>query len=209
MPFDTWLALVATAFAISISPGAAVLASLSAGLAHGPRGLWVVPGLVLGVMTQILVVLAGLGALVLASATAFALVKWAGVAYLVWLGVQQWRAPGRALTPAGGEAAAPPARLALLRRGWLVNSLNPKGTVFLLAVVSQFIDPARPLVPQYGAIAATLALSESVVMAGYALAAARLAPWLASPVRMGWANRAFGALFVTAGVLLAGFKRGA
>jgi homoserine/homoserine lactone efflux protein len=209
MPFDAWLALVATAFAISISPGAAVLASLSAGLAHGVRGLWVVPGLVLGVMTQILVVLAGLGALVLASATAFALVKWAGVAYLVWLGVQQWRAPGRPLAPTAGEEPMLPTRMALLRRGWLVNSLNPKGTVFLLAVVSQFIDPARPLVPQYGAIAATLALSESVVMAGYALAAARLAPWLASPARMGWANRAFGALFVTAGVLLAGFKRGA
>ncbi|MEY2896258.1 MAG: hypothetical protein RL669_527, partial [Pseudomonadota bacterium] len=79
MPFDTWLALMATAFAISLSPGAAVLSSLGAGLAHGARGLWVVPGLVLGVMTQIVVVLVGLGALVMTSATAFALVKWAGV----------------------------------------------------------------------------------------------------------------------------------
>ena len=207
MPFDTWFALVATAFAISLSPGAAVLTSLGAGLAHGARGVWVVPGLVLGVMTQILVVLVGLGALVMASATAFALVKWAGVAYLVWLGVQQWRTPGRPLAPIGGEDVQP-GRLALLRRGWLVNSLNPKGTVFLLAVVAQFIDPARPAAAQMGVIAATLALSESVVMAGYALAAARLAPWLASPVRMGWVNRVFGALFVTAGALLAGFKRG-
>ncbi|MEY2896625.1 MAG: hypothetical protein RL669_894, partial [Pseudomonadota bacterium] len=169
---------------------------------------WVVPGLVLGVMTQIVVVLVGLGALVMTSATAFALVKWAGVVYLVWLGVQQWRAPGRPLAPIGAQEAQP-GRLALLRRGWLVNSLNPKGTVFLLAVVAQFIDPARPAAAQMGVIAATLALSESVVMAGYALAAARLAPWLASPARMGWANRVFGALFVTAGVLLAGFKRGA
>lgn len=209
MPLDTWLALVATAFAISVSPGAAVLTSLGAGLAHGTRGVWVVPGLVLGVMTQIAVVLVGLGALVMASATAFALVKWAGVAYLVWLGVQQWRTPGRPLAPAAGEDGARPARLALLRRGWLVNSLNPKGTVFLLAVVAQFIDPARPAPAQMGVIAATLALSESVVMAGYVLAAARLAPWLASPARMGWANRVFGALFVTAGVLLAGFKRSA
>jgi homoserine/homoserine lactone efflux protein len=208
MPLDTWLALMATAFAISLSPGAAVLSSLGAGLAHGARGLWVVPGLVLGVMTQIVVVLVGLGALVMTSATAFALVKWAGVVYLVWLGVQQWRTPGRPLTPIGAQEAQP-GRLALLRRGWLVNSLNPKGTVFLLAVVAQFIDPARPAAAQMGVIAATLALSESVVMAGYALAAARLAPWLASPARMGWANRVFGALFVTAGVLLAGFKRGA
>jgi homoserine/homoserine lactone efflux protein len=208
MPLDTWLALMATAFAISLSPGAAVLSSLGAGLAHGARGLWVVPGLVLGVMTQIVVVLVGLGALVVTSATAFALVKWAGVVYLVWLGVQQWRAPGRPLAPIGAQEAQP-GRLALLRRGWLVNSLNPKGTVFLLAVVAQFIDPARPAAAQMGVIAATLALSESVVMAGYALAAARLAPWLASPARMGWANRVFGALFVTAGVLLAGFKRGA
>jgi len=208
MPFDTWLALMATAFAISLSPGAAVLSSLGAGLAHGARGLWVVPGLVLGVMTQIVVVLVGLGALVMTSATAFALVKWAGVVYLVWLGVQQWRTPGRPLAPVGAQEAQP-GRLALLRRGWLVNSLNPKGTVFLLAVVAQFIDPTRPAAAQMGVIAATLALSESVVMAGYALAAARLAPWLASPARMGWANRVFGALFVTAGVLLAGFKRGA
>jgi homoserine/homoserine lactone efflux protein len=209
MDFTLWLTFLAAAWAISLSPGAAAVASMSAGLNHGfARGHTIVYGLVLGVFTQVAIVAAGVGALIAASATAFTVVKWAGAAYLVWLGIQQWRAPAMQLDAAATTApAVPPRRRALALRGWIINALNPKGTVFLLAVVPQFVDPARPLAAQYTAIGATLMCTELVVMCGYALLAARVLRVFSAPSYMKAMNRVFGGLFVAAGLLLAGFKR--
>lgn len=207
MELTTWLTFFAAAWAISLSPGAGAVAAMSAGLNHGfRRGYTMSFGLVAGIWTQILVVGIGLGALIAASSLAFTLVKWAGVAYLVWLGIRQWRAPALPLAATAGEAAGV-RRRELLVRGWIVNAVNPKGTVFLLAVVPQFLDPARSLLPQYGVIAATLAFTDLVVMAGYTALAARLLGLLRSPAQMRALNRGFGGLFVAAGALLALFKR--
>lgn len=208
MELSTWFAFFAAAWAISLSPGAGAVAAMSAGLNHGfRRGYTMTFGLVTGIWTQVLVVGIGLGALIAASSLAFAVVKWAGVAYLVWLGIRQWRAPVGPLATADGEAAAPVSRRTLFVRGWIVNALNPKGTVFLLAVVPQFLDPTQPLLPQYAVIALTLAFTDLIVMAGYTALAARVLRALKSPSHQRALNRAFGALFVAAGTLLAFFKR--
>jgi len=131
-----------------------------------------------------------------------------GVAYLVYLGVQQWRAPALPLAlAADGPNGALPSRLALLLRGWGVNALNPKGTVFLLAVLPQFIDATAPLLPQYLTIGATFGVVECIVMGGYVALAARLLGALRSPRQIRWLNRGFGSLFVAAGAALALFKR--
>ncbi len=207
MELSTWLAFFAAAWAISLSPGAGAVAAMSAGLNHGfRRGYTMTFGLVTGIWTQVLVVGVGLGALIAASSLAFTVVKWAGVAYLVWLGVKQWRAPAAPL--AAEDADAPTvSRRELFLRGWLVNAVNPKGTVFLLAVVPQFLDLARPLLAQYAVIALTLAFTDLVVMAGYTALAARVLRVLKSPAHLKAMNRSFGALFVAAGTLLAFFKR--
>jgi homoserine/homoserine lactone efflux protein len=209
MDLSTWLAFFAASWAISISPGAGAVAAMSAGLTHGfRRGYATTLGLVLGIWTQIVVVGIGLGALVATSATAFAVIKWAGVAYLVWLGIQQWRAPARPIAQASADATPKRAR-ELIVRGWIINALNPKGTVFLLAVVPQFLDLAQPLAPQYGVIALTLGFTDLVVMAGYTALAARLLRTLKSTAHVRALNRVFGSLFVVAGGLLALFKRSA
>ena len=209
MEFATWLAFFAASWAISISPGAGAVAAMSAGLSHGfRRGYLTTLGLVLGIWTQMLVVSVGLGALVTASGTAFLVVKWAGVAYLVWLGVQQWRAPARPLAN-GDEAATSRRPRDLITRGWIINALNPKGTVFLLAVVPQFLDLTQPLAPQYLVIGLTLGFTDLVVMAGYTALAARLLRTLKSTAHIRALNRVFGTLFVVAGGLLAMFKRSA
>ena len=105
MELSTWLAFFAASWAISISPGAGAVAAMSAGLNHGfKRGYITTLGLVLGIWTQIAVVGVGLGAVVAASSTAFLAVKWAGVAYLVWLGIQVWRAPPIGLDVSGHAA---------------------------------------------------------------------------------------------------------
>jgi len=209
MDLTTWLTFFAASWAISISPGAGAVAAMSAGLNHGfGRGYITTVGLVLGIWAQLLVVGVGLGALVAASATAFQVVKWGGVAYLVWLGVQQWRAPSRPLATTVEAGRATSAR-ALVLRGLMVNALNPKGTVFLLAVLPQFLDPDRPLALQYAVIALTLAFTDLVVMAGYTALAARVLATLRTETYVRALNRVFGSLFVAAGALLAAFRRGA
>ncbi len=142
MEWTTWLAFFAASWAISISPGAGAVAAMTAGLQHGfARGYCLTFGLVLGLWSQLLLVGAGLGALIVASSTAFAVVKWLGVAYLLWLGISQWRAPAIGLQ-AGTDGAAKRRDRSIVVRGWVLNTLNPKGTLFMLAVVPQFLEPS-------------------------------------------------------------------
>lgn len=207
MTLSTWLAFFAASWAISLSPGAGALAAMSAGLNHGfRRGYATTLGLVLGIWTQLVVVGIGLGALVATSSTAFQAIKWCGVAYLLWLGVQQWRAPAHPLAARQASTAQVSGRSMILR-GWMVNAVNPKGTVFLLAVVPQFLNPAQPLAPQYLVIGLTLSFTDLVVMAGYTALAARVLGALRSAAHMRALNRVFGSLFVLAGALLSVFKR--
>ncbi|MFN5699470.1 MAG: LysE family transporter [Betaproteobacteria bacterium] len=206
MTLATWFAFFAACWAISISPGAGALAAMTSGLNHGlRRGLITVPGLILGIWTQLLIVGVGLGAVVAASATAFEVVRWSGVAYLVFLGIQQWRTPPRDWTAATqtGYASA----RSLITRAWAVNAVNPKGTVFFLAVVPQFLNLQQPLLPQYILIGLTLSFTDLVVMTGYTALAARVLRALKSPAQQRMLNHLFGGLFVAAGVLLAVFQR--
>ncbi|MCV2350694.1 LysE family transporter [Paucibacter sp. Y2R2-4] len=207
MEFSTWLAFFAASWAISLSPGAGAIAAMSSGLNHGFRlGYFTTFGLILGILTQIVLVGAGLGALIATSSLGFAIVKWLGVAYLVYLGVQQWRAPATPMVAADDEPRVV-TRRQLVLRGWMINAVNPKGTVFLLAVVPQFLNLKADLTQQYLVIAATLGFTDLVVMAGYTVLAARVLSALRSSHHIKMMNRTFGALFVAAGALLATFKR--
>jgi homoserine/homoserine lactone efflux protein len=208
MAFDTWLAFFAASWAISISPGTGAVAAMTAGLQHGfARGYCLTFGLILGLWSQLVLVGAGLGALIVASSTAFALVKWLGVAYLLWLGVAQWRAPAVGAQAESGPAA-PVTRRSIVARGWALNTVNPKGTLFMLAVVPQFLDPSRALLAQYLAIAATLAFTDLVVNAGYTALASKALAALRSPRQVRWINRIFGGLFIALAAMLATVRRG-
>ncbi len=207
MELSTWLAFFAASWAISISPGPGAIASMSAGLNHGFKyGYVTIFGLVLGIWTQLLIVGVGLGALIAASSTAFTVVKWLGVGYLVWLGIAQWRAPARPMV-AVSDSGEKVTQRALILKAWLINIVNPKGTVFLLAVVPQFMNLTQPLLPQYLIIGATLAFTDLVVMTGYTALASRVLGALKEPSHIRAMNRIFGSLFVIAGSLLALFKR--
>jgi homoserine/homoserine lactone efflux protein len=95
----------------------------------------------------------------------------------------------------------------MVLRGWLINIANPKGTVFLLAVVPQFLVLQQPLPLQYLVIALSLGFTDAVVMAGYTALAARVLASLSSAAHIRLMNRVFGSLFVAAGAALALFKR--
>ncbi|MGE8043933.1 LysE family transporter [Pseudomonas monteilii] len=207
MSMETWLGFFVACWVISLSPGAGAIASMSSGLQHGFwRGYWNAIGLQLGLLLQIAVVAAGVGAILAASATAFQVIKWFGVGYLLFLAFRQWRALPADL---GDDTAVRPAvkPLGLVMRGLLINVSNPKALVFMLAVLPQFIDPHQPLVPQYLTIAATMVVVDLVVMAGYTGLASRVLRLLRTPRQQRRVNRTFAGLFVGAATLLASLRR--
>lgn len=206
MSLSTWLAFFAASWAISFSPGPGAISAMASGVKYGfRRGYWTTVGLLIGILIQFVVVAVGLGAVLAASEVAFGVVKWLGVAYLIYLGWRQIRTDAMPVAVEAGEPA--PFRIRdLIVRGCLINITNPKGTVFLLAVVPQFLNLSQPLTLQYVIIAATLCLTDLVAMGCYTTFAARVLSVLRSPRHIRWLNRTFGALFILAGTVLASFS---
>jgi homoserine/homoserine lactone efflux protein len=207
MSFANWLPYFLACWVISISPGAGAVASMASGLTLGfRRGYWTVLGLQLGLVLQIAIVAAGVGALIATSSLAFAFIKWFGVAYLLFLAYRQWRAP---VVDVDSTQAAPVSdrASALVLRGFLINASNPKATVFMLAVLPQFIQPQLPLLPQYVVITVTMVIVDMIVMAGYTGLAAKVLRLLRSPRQQRLMNRTFAGLFGTAALLLASIRR--
>lgn len=208
MTWQMWLAFLGAAIAIAVSPGAGAVQSMATGLSHGVRrGYWSIAGLEVGLMLQLTLVALGLGAAVANSILAFHIIKWIGVAYLVYLAVRQWRAAPVNLK-AQVSHVVPSGRAALLLRGFLVNATNPKGLVFFLAVLPQFVVPTAPLLPQYLAIGVTMTAVDIVVMGLYTGLSMRLVRWLNTPRQRTLLNRVFAGLFATAAVVLSLVRRG-
>lgn len=204
MSVSLWLGFLLAATLIAVSPGPGAAASMSAGLRYGfNSALRTIAGLQMALLTQLLIVVAGLGVLLQTSALAFNIVKLCGAAYLIWLGVQKWRAAPEAIDETRARAASN----ALFVEGLLVNLTNPKAIVFVAALIPQFVDPARPQWPQFLIIGLTMCGVDTIVMSGYALLASRLGRWLHDPKWLKAQNRFFGGVFVGAGALLASSGR--
>jgi homoserine/homoserine lactone efflux protein len=204
--WDLWWAFLGAAIAIRVSPGAGAIHSMATGLAHGVRrGYWSIAGLEIGLMVQLAVVALGLGAVLAASSTAFMVVKWIGVGYLVYLAVRQWRTAGVSLTQQMSRPQG--SRMSLLLRGFLVNVTNPKGLVFLIAVLPQFVVPSAPLLPQYLVSGITMVAVELVVMGLYTGLAARLMRLVPTTRRQAALSRVFSGLFATAALALSLMRR--
>lgn len=199
MTLEIWLALLGTAILISLSPGAGAATAMSAGLTYGIRGAgWTTLGLMTGYAIQIVIVSVGLGGLIATSPELFVLIKWVGVAYLVWLGTQFWRQ--RQSADIESQTVAPgPKRFG---QATLVNITNPKGVVFLVALIPQFINPMLPQQPQLLVISATLLLTDVCIMTGYSGLAATLRHRFADPVAMLWQQRLTGSALIAAAMAL-------
>jgi threonine/homoserine/homoserine lactone efflux protein len=194
-----WLFAIASAALVAI-PGPAVLYIVTRGVAHGRRGaILSMLGIEAGNFVQVLAATAGLAAVVASSATAFSIVKYAGAAYLVVLGIRALREGGAVLS--GVDPTARSDRR-LFSEGLLVGTLNPKLAIFLLAFLPQFIDPAAgPVWLQTLVLGSVFNL---IAMAGdtlFALAAgtagARVRARLGSP---GVLMRAAGVVYIALGV---------
>ncbi|GAA0790959.1 LysE family transporter [Marinobacterium sediminicola] len=199
MSLEIWVALLGTAILISLSPGASAATAMGAGLTYGIRGAgWSTLGLVCGYGVQILVVCLGLGSLLATAPEWFEVLRWIGVGYLTWLGIQFWRQ--RKSADIESQTFAP--RHTRFFQALLVNITNPKGLVFLLALIPQFIDPVHPQLPQLLIISATLMLSEAFIMTGYSGLASGLRQRFADPVALMWQQRLTGCALIAAALAL-------
>ncbi|MCO4889854.1 LysE family transporter [Cupriavidus sp. WGtm5] len=205
MRWEVWLAYFAACWVIAVSPGSGAVLSMSHGLSYGlRRTTTTIFGLQAGLVIVLLVAGGGLGALLLASEQAFMVVKTIGALYLIYLGIQQWRARVEADAAQDGG----PVRVAVMSRrrrfatGLLTNVTNPKGIIFMVAVLPQFIDPNRPLAPQLAILAATMCCVDLVVMHGYALLASRMQGLFRNARAVLWQNRFFGSVLMAVGAAL-------
>jgi threonine/homoserine/homoserine lactone efflux protein len=183
-----------------------MLLSMTHGIHHGlTRTFSTMLGLLTGLAVLLSISLGGLGAVLLASAYAFEILKYAGAAYLIYLGVMTWRAGDTAITTEGRPDASH--AWARFRIGILVSLSNPKAILFGVAFFPQFLDRSQPIAPQALLLLATFVVIETSWMLVYAGGGARLAAWLRKGARMRWFNRTAGGAFVGAGVLLGAFRR--
>ncbi len=207
MPLDLWLAFVAASTALLMIPGPTVLLVLSYALSQGRKvAVASAAGVALGDFVAMTTSLLGLGALVLASATLFAVLKWVGAVYLVWLGIKLFRAADGATLTALPEATdITPARVFLHNAG--VTALNPKSIAFFIAFVPQFVRADHPLGLQFAILIATFVSLATLNALAYALLADQLRARLKRPGVIAWMTRAGGATLVGMGVLTATLRR--
>jgi threonine/homoserine/homoserine lactone efflux protein len=200
MDLHSWLIYLLAAIGLSLSPGPNGLLALTHGALHGRRkALYTIFGGAIGFTIVIALSMFGIGALLAASLVWLTVMKWVGGAYLVWLGIQVWRAPAIGVEVDG---AAVPSRSgwSLFQQGALSALTNPKGILFFVAFLPQFIDPARSLIVQFFVMAGTFAVTEIVTELFIACMAHRISPWLRRVGRR--FNQVCGGIFVAIGAAL-------
>jgi threonine/homoserine/homoserine lactone efflux protein len=199
MTLHTWLLYLVAATGLSLTPGPNSLLVLTHGALHGHRKtLYTVAGGALGFVALIALSMLGIGALLQASAHALVVLKFVGGAYLIWLGIQLWRAPAIRLR---ADASTSDTRgTAMFRQGLLTAVSNPKALLFYGAFLPQFIDPGRDLGTQLAIMAVVFVTIEVIVEYLLALLAHRIRPMLERAGKN--FNRTCGGMFVAMGVAL-------
>lgn len=203
-PLPLMLAFLTASLILAITPGPAVVYILARTLSQGrSSGLESVAGVALGNLGNAIGAAVGLAALFAVSSAAFTVVKWAGAAYLIWMGVRMLRSPG-ASTSAGDTTVEPLKRGRIFRDGFVVALLNPKTALFFAAFLPQFMTPDAPHFAQSLALGASFVAVAACTDLFYVLAASLVAPRLG---RLGaharWGQRAAGASFIGLGLLTA------
>lgn len=208
MSFEHWLAFAAASAVLLAIPGPTILLVISYALGHGRRTAGAtVAGVALGDFTAMTASMLGLGALLATSAAIFTVLKWVGAAYLIWLGIQLWRAPVAGAD--GAEEQAPPKErpLRIFFHAYAVTALNPKSIVFFVAFLPQFLDLSQPLFTQMAIFEVTFLTLAIVNASLYAALATAAKSTISKPNIRRIVNRTGGSLLVGAGLLTATMKR--
>lgn len=208
MSLAVWFSLLTASVVISLTPGAGAINTMSNAMSQGwRRSIWGIIGQQIALVVHVAIVAAGVGLLVSRSELLFNAIRYAGAAYLVFLGVRLLLARPAAVN-VDVDAPAPidlrESHWSMIRRGFWVNLLNPKAIVFFLAFIPQFVRLDEPPLPQYLTLIATVVVVDVIVMWGFFAAAARPFRHLTASARgQRVLNVVFGTLFIAvAGVLV-------
>jgi len=200
-----WLAFIAASGVLLIIPGPTILLVMSYALSQGRRvAVAMALGVALGDLIAMTASLVGLGALVMASATLFGVLKWLGAAYLAFLGLRLLRHPPEM---SGATEAAPRPASAVFVHAAAVTALNPKSITFFMAFVPQFINENAPLGPQFIPLIASFVSLAALNALAYALLAARLRGGIRRAATLRWMGRAGGAALIGMAGLAAAARR--
>ena len=207
MTLETWWLYLGAIVLIACTPGPNVLYVTTRSISFGLRASAVaMMGCLLALVLMLIGSVAGLSALLLAVPAAFEILRYLGAGYLIWLGIQTWRAPDDPPDAAEASGIGNTNLLATFRGGFLVGISNPKLLIFAAAFFPQFIDPAAPWLPQFALLVATFVTVELLFYLAYALSGRRLAEHLARGVWRRRLNRASGAIFIGFGCMLLRYR---
>ena len=204
MTVELYLSYVIACFVVLAVPGPTILLVISYALSQGRRAaLSTVLGVGLGDAIAVTVSLAGLGAIMATSATAFTILKWVGAGYLVYLGIKMWRTEPKLNLDDQPDIS----QRKMTLHTTIVTALNPKGIAFFVAFLPHFLNPSAPAVPQLVLLGTTFVVLGIVNAALYALFAAHLRTRITQPGTLKWANRAGGTMLLGAGLMTAALRR--
>jgi threonine/homoserine/homoserine lactone efflux protein len=209
MNLHVWWLFVATVFVVSAIPGPNMLLVMTHGARHGlKRATATMAGCLTALIIMLSVSAAGLGVFLEAWPRLFDTLRMLGAAYLVWLGVKSWRAKAAAVeirdeSNGPGQTARSARGFVLFRNGFFVAGSNPKAILFAAALLPQFIEASRPVLPQFGVLVATFAVIEVSWYAVYAGLGARIGDRLRSASVAQAFNRLTGGVFVGFGAMMA------
>lgn len=202
-------AYIITAAVLLAIPGPTILTVVAYGLRLGQRAAWAsTAGVVLGDLLAVTLCLTGLGAILALSPSLYGLIKWAGVAYLIFLAVQTWRESNRIASSLGTSPKALQIEASLplthvFRQTFIVTALNPKGLVFFLAFIPQFVDRSLAYWPQvtvYGGLFVVMGGANALV---YAYSSGRLSTFFTRPTALRWLKRASAGFLGSAALITA------
>jgi threonine/homoserine/homoserine lactone efflux protein len=203
MSLHSWLLFVFAVFLLSGTPGPNMLHILSRSVELGMRrSTAAMAGCLLALLTILIASAAGLTGLLLALPGLFTALRYAGVAYLVFLGVKAWRSDVAPLDPTSDNVPVAASPAAVFRGGYAVGISNPKAILFAAAFLPQFVEPAQPEPPQFAILVATFAVIETGWYVAYALGGRSLSRHLARPAIRRWFNRVTGTIFIGFGLAL-------
>nr|WP_201469681.1 LysE family transporter [Microbacterium hydrocarbonoxydans] len=204
MSLAVWFSLLTACVVISFTPGAGAINTMSNSLSQGwRRSIWGIVGQQLALIVHVAIVAAGLGLIVSQSEVLFNAIRYAGAAYLVFLGIRLIVAKPDPVIDDASPVDVHEGHWSMIRRGFWVNLLNPKAVVFFLAFLPQFIDLDQPQLPQYITLIVTVIVVDVAVMWGFFAAAARpFRRFTRSARGQRMLNTVFGVLFIAVAALL-------